>query len=630
MSHPSIRTFDPRVSFPCLLLLASTLAACGGSGSDAAAIGTLERLSIGPPSPRVPIGFRLQLEAIGSFSDGSERDVTAEVVWQTSDPAIASVGDVAGTKGLAEGVALGTVTITVSQGEIADSASLEVVTPVMNELAVTPPDVAVRLAGTQQFTATAFFAGGFSADVTADASWSSSDESIATVSGSGRATARAVGECDVSASFDGFTDVARLRAIEVAELDGDVPLAADASVPVVANGATDTTFAVWSYRGQSPGEVYAARYAGGAWGAKESLDDAGGVAFAPTVVANAAGQAMALWATRTELRARRFLPGSGWTGAAIVEAGADGSTPFAQDVRLVMGDDGAVLAVWRDRDGTEVRTSRFQDGPGWDLVQVLGNTNGVREPVVLVGEPAGDAFVLWQYFDDPSASIVLVSTRFDGTIWWGPEPIHSAPLRMTPDAALDAAGNLWAAWIEFVPAEAVFNLLAARRAAGISGVWEPAELVSDAGVPKDPRIATSGYSQALAVWRHAAAGGTALSTSRFVEDEGWTESEVIEASSGPSLPQRPILDADGNAAVLWTTDSFEEGRRVEWRELWAGAGWQPARDLTFMGSEGLVRQIEVGVDDSGQVAVAWNEDSSAESSLFAFRFQVLDKVGVGE
>lgn len=59
---------------------------------------------------------------------------------------------------------------------------------------------------TQQLTATVTYADGSTADVTADAEWSSSDDTVATVSETGLVTAVAEGSATITATFMGLSD----------------------------------------------------------------------------------------------------------------------------------------------------------------------------------------------------------------------------------------------------------------------------------------------------------------------------------------------------------------------------------------------------------------------------------------
>lgn len=70
---------------------------------------TVTSLQITPANASVPIGLEQQYTGTAGLSDGSVLDVTkfSGLTWSSSDNAIATISNVAGTKGLAQGVATG-------------------------------------------------------------------------------------------------------------------------------------------------------------------------------------------------------------------------------------------------------------------------------------------------------------------------------------------------------------------------------------------------------------------------------------------------------------------------------------------------------------------------------------------
>lgn len=73
-----------------------------------------------------------RLTAVGTYSDGSKREVTAELDWFSSDPDVLQVGNGAQNKGKATPVGDGSVTVTASTGKLSSSIELSVVTTEMH------------------------------------------------------------------------------------------------------------------------------------------------------------------------------------------------------------------------------------------------------------------------------------------------------------------------------------------------------------------------------------------------------------------------------------------------------------------------------------------------------------------
>ena len=82
-------------------------------------------------------------------------------------------------------------------------------TPTVN--AVTVSGTSPALGETSQFTATATLSTGTTQDVTAQATWQSSDGAVASVSGSGVVRSMAVGEADITATYSGVRGSQHVR-----------------------------------------------------------------------------------------------------------------------------------------------------------------------------------------------------------------------------------------------------------------------------------------------------------------------------------------------------------------------------------------------------------------------------------
>src|SRR6185503_11440332 len=67
---------------------------------------TLDLIEVTPTAPSIANGTSLQLAATGILSDGTKQDLTAQATWDSSDAAVATVSDVAGSKGLASSAGL--------------------------------------------------------------------------------------------------------------------------------------------------------------------------------------------------------------------------------------------------------------------------------------------------------------------------------------------------------------------------------------------------------------------------------------------------------------------------------------------------------------------------------------------
>ncbi|MGE0405016.1 MAG: Ig-like domain-containing protein, partial [Candidatus Korobacteraceae bacterium] len=101
----------------CLLQIGILFACAGISGSSEEQPPpgvTLRAITVAPTSPGVNVGATQQLSASGSYSDGSQQDITQSVTWASTNSGVATVNP----SGLMTGVAAGSTTITATSGAV--------------------------------------------------------------------------------------------------------------------------------------------------------------------------------------------------------------------------------------------------------------------------------------------------------------------------------------------------------------------------------------------------------------------------------------------------------------------------------------------------------------------------------
>jgi hypothetical protein len=108
----------------------TTITASVGGGSATTTLtvapAVILSLAISPTNPSIGLGTTVQFTATGTYSDGSTQGQTQSATWASSAPAVATISNAAGTKGLATTVAVGTATITASVGGVSASTALTV------------------------------------------------------------------------------------------------------------------------------------------------------------------------------------------------------------------------------------------------------------------------------------------------------------------------------------------------------------------------------------------------------------------------------------------------------------------------------------------------------------------------
>lgn len=158
-----------------------------------------------PAQPQIAAHTTQQFIATGTYSDSSTRDLTSQVAWTSSDPAVAPISSSPATEGLASGASAGIATISAAVGTISASSTLTVTSATPTAITVTPANSVLGLSVTQQFRAQATFSDGTSQDITGVAQWHSSNSIAAPVTLSGLLVTSALGHATISASFGGVS-----------------------------------------------------------------------------------------------------------------------------------------------------------------------------------------------------------------------------------------------------------------------------------------------------------------------------------------------------------------------------------------------------------------------------------------
>ena len=174
---------------------------------------------INPSSQAVDVGSTVAF--VATPRDASNNPLSGRMlVYSSSDPSIASID---GSTGVATGVAPGSVTIgAISEGKVG-TASLTVNPAPVASVSVAPSSQSVIAGNT---TASPFVAtvrdGGGNVLTGRTVSWQSSDNSIATVDGSGNATGVSAGSVTITATSEGHSGTASLTVTPVAVASVDI------------------------------------------------------------------------------------------------------------------------------------------------------------------------------------------------------------------------------------------------------------------------------------------------------------------------------------------------------------------------------------------------------------------------
>ncbi|ARN74378.1 Ig-like domain-containing protein [Oceanicoccus sagamiensis] len=181
-----------------LLLVSVFLTACFPDNNSLDFKGdTLTTITVTPAFNRTLVGATQSYQAVGTFEDGSSKDITDTVSWTSSNNDIATVT----ANGQVEALAAGRVIITATEGAISGGATLAVFEEDAFELVILPGNAAEPVGATVQYQALVYLASRSSVDVTDLVTWSSSAESTVSIAEGGLATFNAEGSVTISASW---------------------------------------------------------------------------------------------------------------------------------------------------------------------------------------------------------------------------------------------------------------------------------------------------------------------------------------------------------------------------------------------------------------------------------------------
>jgi trimeric autotransporter adhesin len=206
----------------------STISATLGSvqGSTNLTVGpSLVSIQVAPQNPSLDVGTVQQLTATGTFSDGTQQSLTTKVRWSTSAATVASVA----SSGLLTGIGVGQAQITATAGPVSGSTQVTVNSATLSSITLSPANATIVRGAVLQFTATGTFSDGTQQNLTTTVSWSSSATNVATIAGSGLASALSTGTTTITATLgaiSGNTSLtvtsAVLSALEITPLSPSV------------------------------------------------------------------------------------------------------------------------------------------------------------------------------------------------------------------------------------------------------------------------------------------------------------------------------------------------------------------------------------------------------------------------
>ncbi|NLS13296.1 hypothetical protein HGP28_10375 [Vibrio sp. SM6] len=162
----------------------------------------LESISVTPDTLTLPKGVSAQLQASGTYSNGTSQPLT-DVSWVSSDTTqltVSSSGEVTALEPTAK------VTVTATKGSItSDPVDIEITDAALTSVIIRPTSDTLNINATVQFEATGEYTDNSTAELQEGVTWQSSNTSVLTVSSAGLARGIKQGTVNVTGSYEGKT-----------------------------------------------------------------------------------------------------------------------------------------------------------------------------------------------------------------------------------------------------------------------------------------------------------------------------------------------------------------------------------------------------------------------------------------
>ena len=206
----------------------------------------LENITIYLSDNKVSAGTSVQATATGTYSDGSTADLTSDVVWSSSDSAVANItkfGEVVANK-------TGSSTINAFfAGVNSNSLVFVVSSATLTSISIHVPDSNIPVGLKVSATATGFYSDGTEQNLSSQVFWSSSNDDIVNIDSYGEISGNKVGTTNITASLGSITSHslvfsvrdATLKSIAINVDDNNIPVGTKINVTAKGFYSDDTT-----------------------------------------------------------------------------------------------------------------------------------------------------------------------------------------------------------------------------------------------------------------------------------------------------------------------------------------------------------------------------------------------------
>ena len=267
------------------VLVLSLFTAVYGCAAASSATGSL---SVSPETVELAIGETTTIQA------SAEREGAAALMWDSSDPAIASVVASGQDAATITGVSAGHALVTVHLGVATHTIDVTVTPTTIQRIDVTASAPSLPKGTSAQLTAMARFSDGHTSDVSTSVTWSATSPGIASVGPHGEVEGLAIGATEIRAQSGAITGSVEVEVtpalLTSLAIGGATPIAKGLSRPLTATGTyTDATTAdltasvTWTSASTTIARISAGQLTAVAVGSTEIKAQAGAIGGVATI-----------------------------------------------------------------------------------------------------------------------------------------------------------------------------------------------------------------------------------------------------------------------------------------------------------------------------------------------------------
>jgi parallel beta-helix repeat protein len=340
--------------------------------------------------------------------------------------------------------------------------------------------------------------------------------------------------------------------------------------------------------------------------------------------------------------------GDGFYEGGMTEVVSTESNLDSYHPSLAVDLDGNVHVAWHDLTDSESETDwgifykKKEIGSGWTPTEVVSTgCSGISAYPSLAVDSGGNVHIAWHdNTTDLGGSGIdfdIVYRRFEVGVGWGDIEVVSAEstgASFHPSLTVDLAGNVHIAWHDETDlgGGTDWDIFYKNRTSS----WSPTEVVSTQNPSNRdslrPSLAVDSGGNVHIAWddvtNYAGSGSDSdVFYRRHDVGVGWADIEVVSTESTlGSYDASLAVDSSGNVHVAWHDDTDLEcgtDRDIFYKRYEVGVDWTPV-EVVSNESNADSWYPSLAVDSSGNVHVAWDDrPSGSDWSVFYRRYEAV-------